>query len=331
MNRVMITVILCTYNRCQALAEALESVAASKMPRSVEWEVLVVDNNSNDHTRTVVEEIAGRHPKRFRYLFEGKAGKSHALNAGVTAAKGKVLAFMDDDVSVAPGWLDALTAPLCGVSPWSGAGGPVILRWSSRPPDWFDMRRPQYMGPLAGFNLGDQAINLREPPLGTNMAFRKSMFSKYGLFRTDLGPSPRTDVPRPNEDTEFGRRLIAGGERLRYVPAAIVNHPVPEERLQKEYFLKWWYDKGRAEVREFGNAPGAISIRGIPLYLYRRLALWALRWMISPLPSQRFDSKLKVWGKLGAIRESRYQFARRQNPANDKLEEKEKEQCATVV
>jgi glycosyltransferase involved in cell wall biosynthesis len=325
-----ISVVLCTYNRCGALRKALESVAASRLPASVDWEVVVVDNNSNDRTREVVEEFAERHPHRFRYLFESTPGKSHALNTGVNAAHGEILAFMDDDVSVDPAWLETLTAPLRGASDWSGAGGPVILNWSCPPPSWFDTKRTQYMGPLAGFDLGDQALAMHEPPFGTNMAFRKNMFTKYGLFRTDLGPSPRTDIPRPNEDTEFGRRLLAGGERLRYVPAAIVHHPVPEERLRKEYFLQWWYDKERADVREHGSPAGALAIRGVPLYLFRRLAVWMLRWMLSPVPSSRFECKLKVWGKLGAIAESRHQFARSQNVHKQKLEDK-KTQCATVI
>ncbi|HEY4901933.1 MAG TPA: glycosyltransferase family A protein [Candidatus Sulfotelmatobacter sp.] len=332
---MMITVVLCTYNRCQALAGALESVAASKVPNSVEWEILVVDNNSNDQTRAVVEGLASRHPGRFRYLFEGNPGKSQALNAGVTAARGEVLAFMDDDVTVDPCWLDAVTAPLRGVGEWSGAGGPVILCWSGPPPAWLDIQRPYSMGPLAGFDLGQQTTELDEPPFGTNMAFRKSMFKKYGLFRTDLGPSPRTDIPRPNEDTEFGRRLIAGGERLRYVPAAIVHHGVPEERLQKEYFLNWWYDKGRAEIRETGNPSGDISLRGVPLNLYRRIGVWTLRWIFGIGAAQRFDCKLKVWGKLGAIAESRLQFTHGRNPQTHSLAEKdaekEKEQCETLV
>jgi glycosyltransferase involved in cell wall biosynthesis len=327
---MMISVVLCTYNRCQALAKALESVAASHLPALVDWEVVVVDNNSNDRTRQVVEDFAERHSRRFRYLFESKPGKSNALNAGVTAAQGEILAFMDDDVTVAPAWLETLTAPLRGVSDWSGAGGPVILDWSCAPPPWFDTRRTQYMGPLAGFNLGEETLAMREPPFGTNMAFRKTMFTKYGLFRTDLGPSPRTDIPRPNEDTEFGRRLLAGGEQLRYVPAAIVHHPVPEERLRKEYFLQWWYDKERADVREHGNPAGSLAIRGVPLYLFRRLAVWTLRWMISLTATARFECKLKVWGKLGAIAESRHQFARGRNAQKEKLED-EKTQCATVT
>ena len=65
------------------------------------------------------------------------------------------------------------------------------------------------------------------------MAYRKKMFEKYGGFRTDLGPSSDKRIPRPNEDTEFGRRLMAAGERLRYEPSALVYHPVPANRIPK--------------------------------------------------------------------------------------------------
>ena len=63
-----LTVIIVTYNRCQSLAKTLESVAASSLPGSVEWEVLVVDNNSTDQTRQVVEDFRFSYPGRFRYL-----------------------------------------------------------------------------------------------------------------------------------------------------------------------------------------------------------------------------------------------------------------------
>src|SRR5215471_7732195 len=100
-----ITVILCTYNRCKSLAKALASTAALKLPDSIEWEVLVVDNNSRDQTCEVVREFITRYPGRFRYFFEPQPGKSYALNSGIREARGTVLAFIDDDVTVEPSWL----------------------------------------------------------------------------------------------------------------------------------------------------------------------------------------------------------------------------------
>lgn len=298
-----ITVILCTYNRCQILAKALNSVAAQTLPESVEWEVLVVDNNSRDQTREVVEDFCHRYPGRFRYLFEPKQGKSHALNAGIQEARGDVLAFLDDDVTVEPTWLQNLTASL-DKSEWGGAGGRIILQWPSPLPAWLSTEGPYARYPFPDFDEGREAKELTQPPFGTNMAFRKAMFEKHGGFRTDLGPSASREIPCPNEDTEFGRRLLDAGERLRYEPSAIVHHPVARERISKEYFLNWWFDGGRAAVRAFGIRPGTkLYVGGIPLYLLRSLALWTLRWMVAVEPRKRFYLKLVVWGKVGGISE----------------------------
>src|ERR1700723_3889418 len=99
---MQISVILCTYNRCQSLAKALESVAASQLPEAIEWEVLVIDKNSKDQTREAVQDFCRKYPGRSRYLFEQKQGKSNALNTGIREARGGILAFMDDDVIVHP-------------------------------------------------------------------------------------------------------------------------------------------------------------------------------------------------------------------------------------
>src|ERR1700759_1575697 len=120
-----VTVVLCTYNRCDSLAKALRSVAKSVVPSSVQWEVLVVDNNSRDNTRAMVERFCLEFPGRFRYLFEPQQGKSHALNSGIGQSSGDVLAFMDDDVEVDEEWLYRLTSPL-GDQRGSGSGGGIL-------------------------------------------------------------------------------------------------------------------------------------------------------------------------------------------------------------
>ena len=67
---IKVSIILCTYNRCQLLVSALESAAALKMSESIDYEIVVVDNNSNDQTRAVIEDFCRRYPERFRYLYE---------------------------------------------------------------------------------------------------------------------------------------------------------------------------------------------------------------------------------------------------------------------
>jgi glycosyltransferase involved in cell wall biosynthesis len=297
-----ITVILCTYNRCQSLAKALDSAAGLTLPQSVDWEVLVVDNNSHDQTREVVEGFCRRYPGRFRYLFEPQPGKSYALNAGIRDASGDILAFMDDDVILEPSWLQNLTLSLHDKQ-WAGAGGPILPLWASSPPRWLCLESSYGQVPLVMFERGSEAREFEEPPWGTNMAYRKEMFEKYGGFRTDLGPSPGSEIRA--EDTEFGSRLLRAGERLRYEPLAVVRHPVTENRLQQSYFLDWHFARGRADIREFGIEPGARwYLRGVPLYLIRRLAAWTVRWMLAAQQPKRFTNKLKLWGVAGRVVES---------------------------
>jgi glycosyltransferase involved in cell wall biosynthesis len=296
-----ITVILCTYNRCEMLREALTSAMSMKLPEDTPWQVLVVDSNSGDKTPEVVSDICTRYPGRVRYIFEAKPGKSHALNAGIRAANADVVAFMDDDVTVDPLWLANLTACL-GQDEWVGAGGRIIPVWTSSPPAWIPREGRYPLGPLAMFDLGPQAGQLSESPIGTNMAFKRTIFEKHGGFRTDLGPRPGSEIR--GEDSEFGNRLLAAGERLRYEPSAVVYHPVAGERIRKAYFLSWFFDKARSSVLEFGiprDPRGQIC--GVPLDLYLRFAVWTLRWMVACEPSKRFYRKLTVWTVAGQIAE----------------------------
>ena len=102
-----VTVLICTWNRADSLRKALESIEGSRAPEDLEWEVLIVDNNSTDTTATVCEVFQKKNANRYRYLFEERQGKSFALNAGIEHANGNILAFTDDDVVVDKDWLFA--------------------------------------------------------------------------------------------------------------------------------------------------------------------------------------------------------------------------------
>lgn len=304
-----ISVILCTYNRCESLAMALDSITLSILPESVEWEVLVVDNNSHDQTPEVVAEFCRRYTGRFRYLFEPQQGKSYALNSGIREARGGVLAFTDDDLTVDPTWLRNLTASLDG-GQWAGAGGRTVPAKTFSPPRWLAVNGRSTLGPLGMFDPGAEPGPFTEPPIGNNMAYRREMFEKYGGFRTDLGPRPGSEIR--SEDTEFGQRLLSAGERLWYEPSALVYHSTPERRIQKGYFLAWWYDKARADIRERGvPSDTRWFVAGVPLILFRRLAVWILRWMLAVKPARRFANRINVSCYVGQIQECYRQAASR--------------------
>lgn len=296
-----ITVILCTYNRCGDLACALEHIAASQMPISITWEVLVVDNNSTDQTRDVVEAFERRFPGRFRYVFERTPGKSHALNCGIAESRGEVLAFVDDDVTMEPTWLQNLTTEL-RAGKLAGVGGRILPPAGFTPPRWLPVSEFGIL--CAHFDLGDQPSELKRPPYGGNMAFRKSVFEKHGGFRLDLGPRPNSQIR--NEDTEFGRRLLAAGEPLRYEPSAVVYHPVPHGRVTQSYFFSCWFDYGRAMIREYGERPDLYGIPRDYLSMLRcamEMTVRTLRSLFAIHPQERFSHKCQVRRWAGQMAE----------------------------
>jgi len=291
-----VSIILCTFNRCKSLARALESLAVSELPKSVEWEVLIVDNNSSDQTRSVAERFCHTHPIRFRYLFEPRQGKSFALNSGIREGNGEILVFVDDDVIVQPTWLQSLINPFCDVR-WAGCGGRILPEPGFSPPPWLALEGPlSQLGALcAYFDQGDLPGSLTKPPVGTNMAFRREMFAKYGGFREDLGPRPGSELR--SEDTEFGRRLMAAGERLCYVPSAVVYHEINNRRVRKEFFLSWWFAFGRGGIRENQMIPSTNVI----LKIIARMILTTPKWLLGLNSQGRFYCKCRLWYEAGKI------------------------------
>jgi glycosyltransferase involved in cell wall biosynthesis len=314
-----LSVVICTWNRAKNLQKTLESIENCRIPRLTDWEVLIVDNNSTDTTSSVCRSFLQRNPKRYRYLLEKRQGKSFALNAAVENVNGDFIAFTDDDVLVDPEWLLAVLTAF-DANDCAGVTGKIVPVWNSPKPAWFTVDGPyRLMLAIVEYDLGDQtqACRIENPPFGANLALRKDVFRKYGLFRTDLGPVAGTTLR--GEDSEYCRRLMTRGEKLIYAPGAVVYHPVPEERTKKPYFESWYFDYGRMLVRTSGPTHPTTSYFGVPRYVLRELMTCVWRWNTSFEQKRRFYQKLQVWQTLGEITEFRHAFKERH--ASDKFGE----------
>ena len=102
------TIIICTYNRSHNLPGCVECLAQQQDAETFDWEILIVDNNSSDDTRQVVEQLASVSSVKLRYAFEPQQGLNYARNQGVQASDSRYFCFVDDDIKVRPDWLAAL-------------------------------------------------------------------------------------------------------------------------------------------------------------------------------------------------------------------------------
>ena len=253
----MISVLIATRNRGAELEAQLRSLESIQAPDGG-WELLVIDNGSSDSTPRLLRRVAEQGRLPLRPLTEPRRGKSRALNQGVLAARGTLLAFTDDDAMVRPQWLRAFQRA-AGVHP-------EALGFAGRAPA---LGGPTPVGHgIVNYEHGDRDFEIRPfetPPLGVNFAFRRQAFERYGLFREDLGPG--SSVQRA-EDTEFVRRLWLGGERLWYVAEAVVQNPVHHERLSRRFSIRWMFWVGRSNARMTGRPAGVRTLAGVPRYVY---------------------------------------------------------------
>ena len=302
-NRLDATVLIPTYNRAALLDETLGYLRHTIVRPQRRWEVLVVDNNSTDDTRRVVERHATSFPVPLRYLHEPAQGRSNALNAGISAAHGEIVAMTDDDVRVDEGWLEAACAALLDATDPTVdyAGGPVAPIWEANPPEWLDLTRGDLWGTIAIQDHGTQPFDYdqgRKVPLGANMAARRSLFDRIGGFRTDLGRSSGRLV-MGQEVPELLMRARAAGLRGRYVPSMRVHHHIPARRLEREYFRRWWFGKGVSRsvlersrpVTELGvDLRTTPHILRVPRYMYGTALRDALGWMRNAALRRRADA-----------------------------------------
>ena len=316
------TILICTYNRAAFLADTLDSIAALETPRGVRWDVLVVDNNSSDDTRQVVEARSAAYPVPLRYLFEPTQGKSNALNTGMRATPARIIVFTDDDVRVPRTWLEEAVHPLLGRADIDYTGGPVQPMWGGPRPEWLD-ERGNLGGTIAVKDHGPEPFVFEErwkTPLGVNMAVRRSLIERIGGFRPDLGRNGKSLLGQ--EQAEFFYRSRAAGARGLYVPKMVLEHLVPASRLTRSYFRRWWYWKGISHARlhrihsrtELGLDLRTVPrIAGVPRFLISNaisdLGGW-LRGLIERQPQRRAEHLLMLAYTLGYVRECRTSVAR---------------------
>jgi glucosyl-dolichyl phosphate glucuronosyltransferase len=277
-----ISIIIPTCNRRDMLAAAVESVA-TQHAQKIAYEIVVVDNGSVDGTRHFVQSLVNRSRPPVRYVLEERQGISYARNAGILAARSPLIAFLDDDCRAASDWVMTINQTFDRHSEVGCLGGKVLPVWKTKPPEWLDKG---HWSPLAITDHGDTVLSVdADHPLclvAANLAFRRDVFGRIGLFNTTLARS---------EDHELELRFFTAGGRALYVPTMIVTTDVPAGRCTKRYHRAWHAQHGRdcarmalsERIGKHGELlpqqVRARSLGGAPAFLYRELLIEAVAWL----------------------------------------------------
>ena len=253
-----LSVLICTRNRAKSLAATLERFFAQRFAGDYELELLLVDNASTDDTKQVAERFHGR----LRYLFEPLPGLSRARNAGLHAAQGEIIVFTDDDVLVADDWLDEIHREFAGDPGLMMLGGRVLpAREGLQPVAIFPLgERREFVFPSGG-----------GVAMGANMAFRREVFDRVGLFDVRLGAGT---FLAGGEDIELFYRALRAGFKFVYAPNVLVHHDHDRETLAQACRLNYGYGKA------------------YPAYILKhalagdRYAMRMVYWLLHELPSR---------------------------------------------
>lgn len=276
MPQPTLSIILPTYNRVALLRNAIAALLRQTAPFG-SYEIVVVDNNSSDGT---AEAVAGIGDPRLRVIREPRQGLSYARNAGLEASRAPIVAFTDDDVEAAPGWVATIVSSLAAHPQVDGVGGRVLPAWIRQRPSWLTR---EHWAPLALQDHGDgRRIFDRSRPIGlvgANLAFRRGVFERIGLFSKDL--QRVKEGVGSTEDHDLLSRLYAAGGRMLYEPRMLVMARVQPDRYDRSYHRRWHEGHGRfhALMRTPEMERARVSPLGVPGHLLRTAVSDAARWL----------------------------------------------------
>jgi glycosyltransferase involved in cell wall biosynthesis len=313
------TILITTYNRATYLRDTLAALAQLRVTTG-DWEVIIVDNNSSDETRAVVEAAQPTFPVDLIYLFEATQGKPAALNTGIERSRGSVIAMTDDDVRVEPDWLDRTGAGFAAFD-CDYVGGKVLPVWEAPRPSWLPETAGKHWAVIALLDYGPQPLEVGKAgtpwPLGANMSFRRDAFDRAGYWDNNFGRHGNT--LRGQEQREWCLRARAAGLRGYYLPDAIVHHLIPKRRLNKAYFRSWFYWNGISRAilyqklgvdmespdesqLDFNRVP---HLFGVPRYMFRTAVqhvAGVVRAAVQGRETACFEHELWLWFFAGVLR-----------------------------
>jgi glycosyltransferase involved in cell wall biosynthesis len=242
-NDKELTFLVCTRNGARTIREAVDKCIGelARLPAGT-GELMVVDNGSSDATVSIVEDARRGHEGLVTLLHASKPGKNHAFEAGVRAARGRIVCIVDDDNFIEPGFAGHLLAFFDDYPDVGIVGANKRLDESIEPPPWFEWAKdhlacstPQLRENRTTDHLGRDVADLGYIA-GAGMGFRKDPV----VQALDAGYRFFNDAVRgrkiSGEDIELCFLIRSMGFRFGYEPRMKLRHCLAANRLTKQAF-----------------------------------------------------------------------------------------------
>ncbi len=254
--QIELSIIVCTRNRAKQLATLIQCLGTQKNIEKLNWEIVIVDNNSSDNTKEVAYAFCEGSNLKINYIFEPNTGLSYARNTGVLASKGSFLLFVDDDVLIPSEFISNALFGIQEFNEFHIFGFKVLPEWPEarsrdlafKPPFWMTFKKPFNISQsfLPIHDLGSEPLSypnrITNNPLGACFLVKKEVFENLGPFREDIGAGQSG----AHEDSEFFWYALINKFKILYWPYAALYHPVTPERLTAKYLHKWYFNSGKS-------------------------------------------------------------------------------------
>jgi glycosyltransferase involved in cell wall biosynthesis len=292
--------IIPTYNRADLLRDCLNSVLVAARPEGLNVTLVVVDNNSTDKTKEVVQSFLGQGDIAIRYIFVERPGKSAALNDALAQTGGELVGLIDDDEQIDPAWFEVAYREFSAAGQVDFIGGPYVPNWECSAPDWLPTTYPGAIGivlrPERAAFSGDYGGML----MGGNAIIRRTTLQRVLPYPEQLGKIGKKI--RSGEDEVIYHRLLDIKARGMVVPDLVIRHWIPAARLTKKYFRRWVIGRGisiGSQIRERGFEQSGLL--GIPRYKFGA-SIRALGLMLRSGPEyERFTAQLTILDCLATL------------------------------